>query len=245
VRSGADHAEIARRVASLSGAPERQTGALLKHLPAVIPVAQSAALSTEVQQLARLGVDVRTAQPSTDIVDIGDALRDQLHNTHQLVIWDATVGDSRTCHCHRCGHVWRTKKQVGERVPRFCPQCGSQEWSKRRLFKCGWCGHEFETPDLERAPEVIFPRCPSCGLSNWLVGSSKGLTRKGSSMPLATRLAAVPLPVRVAAPFAIIEVANVQALHIFAPQAWPLVLFLSFVIFGRPPRRSRRPRGQP
>jgi serine/threonine protein kinase len=251
VRSGADRGEIVRRVASISGSPERATGALLKHLPAVIPVTQPALLPAEVQQLTRLGVDARTAAPVTDLVDIQDDLRQELHNSHQLVIWDATVGNSRTCRCHRCGHIWRTKKQVGEKVPRFCPQCGSPEWSKRRLFKCAWCSHEFETADLARLPEVIYPTCPSCGLSDWLRGPGRGsrglLAGTGTGGSVIQRVGELPVVVRVAAPFAVGETAYLLTHSAAAATPGPalLILFLSFVFFGRPPRRSRRRRGPP
>ncbi len=236
MRPDANRAEVARLVASISGTPERATGALLKNLPAVVPITRQTALSTEVQQLTRLGVDARAAQPTMDIVDISKDLRHELQRSHQLVIWDATVGDSRVCHCHRCGHNWRTKKAAGEKVPRYCPNCGSTAWSKRRLFKCAWCSHEFETPDLTEDPLVLFPHCPSCGLGNWLTGT-RSVSRSRSAPVVATQqaLPLTILPITIASAAIIILVLS----H---PAFWPLLFFLGFGFFGRPPRRSGRRR---
>jgi len=239
VRSDADRAEVIRRVSGISGSSEKTTGALLKNLPAVIPVVQPAALPTEMQHLVRLGVDARTAQPRTDIVDISQDLRHELQANHQLVIWDATVGASRTCHCHRCNHVWRTKKQMGEKVPRYCPQCGSQEWSKRRLFKCGWCANEFESPDLVQAPEAVWPRCPSCGLSDWLHGAP---SKRSPALPAAAAGSGggMPVAVRVGASFISTDLMISAITHtaVLGPHSI-LILLGSWALFGRSPRRRR------
>jgi hypothetical protein len=101
-------------------------------------------------------------------------LQRELLTNHSIVIWDVRVGTGRTCYCRRCGDRWITSKAVGDAVPQRCRRCGREDWSKRRLCKCAWCGHEFEVHDYLQNPERLRPFCECCGLRDWLEGRRGG-----------------------------------------------------------------------
>jgi len=120
--------------------------------------------------LGALGARARVVTPSIiPVLPDGD-LRRRLNTTRQLVVRDAIIGADRICRCRRCGYKWQTTKSVGDPVPLRCPNCRSTEWGRWRILKCAWCGHEFETPDVQSRPDRLFPTCPCCGLPNWETG---------------------------------------------------------------------------
>jgi predicted Zn-ribbon and HTH transcriptional regulator len=132
--------------------------------------------TANLQALAALGVTARVVTPGTIGVPLDGELRRRLNTTHQLVVRDVTVGPARECHCRRCGYTWKTKIATGNPVPLRCPNCRSAEWGRWRIFKCAWCGHEFETANLDARPARIFPVCPCCKLANWETGRPRGKT---------------------------------------------------------------------
>jgi predicted Zn-ribbon and HTH transcriptional regulator len=144
--------------------------ALQRGLPMTLPLAPGAQMAAHLQALAALQVQARVVTPATVPVLLDGELRRRLATTHQLVVRDVTVGQARLCHCRRCGYSWKTTKAPGEPVPLRCPSCRSPEWGRWRIFKCAWCGHEFDTADVHTRPEQLFPTCPCCSLANWKTG---------------------------------------------------------------------------
>jgi DnaJ-class molecular chaperone len=74
--------------------------------------------------------------------------------------------------CRRCRRVWTSQGHGPS--PRTCPSCGAADWKAFRVFKCRYCGLEFTTPSLRRAPYLLFPACPGCDKPNWHVGLESG-----------------------------------------------------------------------
>jgi hypothetical protein len=147
---------------------------LLRKLPVVAPLVAVSQLGTRLKRLRDLGTDAQQVVPATESVNLDPTLQHELLTNHQIVIWDVKVGAGRTCYCRRCGHRWMTSKAVGDVVPQQCYRCGAKDWSRRRLCKCGWCGHEFEVNDYKASPERLRPFCECCGLRDWLQGRRSG-----------------------------------------------------------------------
>ncbi len=121
--------------------------------------------------LTNMGIVARVVTPSLVPVLLDQELRQRLNTTRQITVRDITIGLDRTCRCRRCNYVWKTNKTTGEAAPRRCPNCRSTDWGRWRIFKCAWCGHEFETADITtQAVESLFPTCPCCRLPNWETG---------------------------------------------------------------------------
>jgi len=126
--------------------------------------------------LGALGARARVVTPHTIPELIDGQLRQRLNTTRQLVVRDAIIGANRICRCRRCNYTWQTTKGVGDPVPLRCPNCRSTEWGRWRILKCAWCGHEFETSDVQSRPDRLFPTCPCCGLPNWETGRPSART---------------------------------------------------------------------
>jgi hypothetical protein len=169
---------VAAHVAAMTaGDVAALRAALQRGLPMTLPLAPGAQMAAHLQALAALQVQARVVTPATVPVLLDGELRRRLATTHQLVVRDVTVGQARLCQCRRCAYAWKTTKAPGEPVPLRCPNCRSPEWGRWRIFKCAWCGHEFDTADVHtRRPERLFPFCPCCGLSNWESGRPPGRT---------------------------------------------------------------------
>ena len=88
------------------------------------------------------------------------------------------LGTDQRCHCYACGYEWTSRKPAGGPPPNICPKCKTQEWSRHRLFKCRVCGHEFAHGDQSRPPQQLFPACPACGTTDWLLGRTPVLELK-------------------------------------------------------------------
>ena len=171
---------VAAQVAAMTaGDVAALRDALQRGLPMTLPLPPGAHTAVNLQALTALQVKARVVTPATMPVLLDGELRRRLATTHQLVVRDVTVGQARQCHCRRCGYVWKTMKAPGEPVPLRCPSpsCRSPEWGRWRIFKCAWCGHEFDTADVHtRRPERLVPSCPCCGLANWESGRPPGRT---------------------------------------------------------------------
>ena len=169
---------VAAHVAAMTGGDTAALRAALQRgLPITLPLTPSARTPGNLAALGQLGVKARVVTPSIMPVLLDGELRRRLDTTHQLVVRDVLVGPARTCRCRRCGYSWKTTKGVGDPVPLRCPNCRSAEWGRWRIFKCAWCGHEFESADVEtRRTERLFSSCPCCGLANWDTGRPPGRT---------------------------------------------------------------------
>ncbi len=165
---------LAAEVAPLIGKSAEEAVEMLRRLPVVTPLVSVNGLGGRLKRLKDLGVEARQVAPATESVNLDPALKQELLIHHQIVIWDVRVGAGKTCYCRRCGHRWVTNKKVGDFVPQLCNNCKSNDWSKRRLCKCAWCGHEFEVNDFDANPERLRPVCECCGLRDWLVGRPAG-----------------------------------------------------------------------
>ncbi|MGH2344317.1 MAG: protein kinase domain-containing protein [Chloroflexota bacterium] len=165
---------LAEEMAPLIGKSPLEAVELLRRLPVVTPLVSVHGLGGRLKRLRDLGTDARHVAPATESVHLDPALMRELLTHHQIVIWDVRVGAGRTCYCRRCGHRWVTSKAVGDFVPKECNRCKRDDWSKRRLCKCAWCGHEFEVNDYESNPERLRPFCECCGLRDWLLGRPGG-----------------------------------------------------------------------
>lgn len=178
LRRGADIEALAREMGPLIGQPPATATDSLRRLPVVLPLimpqAGAAALGRGLKRLQDLGSDARQVIPATESVNLSPTLQQELLAHHQIEIWDVTVGAGRTCYCRRCQHRWHTSKAVGGPVPQRCPQCNRADWSRRRLCKCAWCGHEFEVNDYHQDPERERFQCECCGLGGWLHGRRDG-----------------------------------------------------------------------
>ena len=174
VRRGADLATVANELAPLTGQSPLQAQQLLRRLPVVTPLVTISQLGTRLKRLRDLGTDAQQVVPATESVHLDLTLRQELLTNHQIVIWDVKVGAGRACYCRRCGHRWLTSKAVGDNVPLQCSRCSAKDWSRRRLCKCAWCGHEFEVHDYRQNPERLRPLCECCGLRDWLQGRRSG-----------------------------------------------------------------------
>ena len=174
VRRGADLAALANELAPLTGQTSPDAQQLLRRLPVVTPLVTISQLGTRLKRLRDLGTDAQQVVPATESVHLDPTLRQELLTNHQIVIWDVKVGAGRACYCRRCGHRWLTSKAVGDGVPQQCYRCGAKDWSRRRLCKCAWCGHEFEVHDYKQSPERLRPVCECCGLRDWLQGRRTG-----------------------------------------------------------------------
>jgi serine/threonine protein kinase len=170
----ADLALLAGEVAPLLGQPPEKAAELLRRLPLVAPLVPAPQMGNRLKRLRDLGTDARGVMPATESVRLSPALQQELLVHHQIEIWDTTVGAGRTCRCWRCGHRWLTRNPVGSPVPERCPNCRSQDWSRRRLCKCAWCGHEFEVRAEAQSPDIKHPFCECCGLRGWLHGRRDG-----------------------------------------------------------------------
>ena len=164
-----DYDAVAALVATMTrGDVTALRAAIQRGLPVTLPLAPGASTPSNMQSLANLGVKARAVTPGTVGVLLDGELRRRLDTTHQLVVRDVTVGPARICRCRRCGYTWKTNKAVGDAVPMRCPNCRSADWGRWRIFKCAWCGHEFDSADVEtRRTERLYPACPCCGLPNW------------------------------------------------------------------------------
>ncbi len=169
-----DGGALAAELAPLIGKSAAEAGELLRRLPVVTPLVSVNGLGGRLKRLNDLGADARHVAPATESVHLDPALMQELLTHHQIVIWDVRVGAGRTCYCRRCGHRWVTSKAVGDFVPQLCNRCKRNDWSKRRLCKCAWCGHEFEVNDYEASPERLRPFCECCGLRDWRLGRPAG-----------------------------------------------------------------------
>ncbi len=170
-----DYNAIAATVAPLIGGDAAAVRAVLQRgLPATFPLppgANTADPSAGLQQLVGLGVAARVVTPRTVPVLLDTTLRRQLDTTHQLLVRDVVVGPAQVCRCRRCGYTWKTNKRPGDAVPLRCPDCRSPEWGRWRIFKCAWCGHEWDSGNIStKRADTLFPMCPCCGLSNWQTG---------------------------------------------------------------------------
>jgi serine/threonine protein kinase len=174
IRRGADMATLANELAPLTGQTPSEAAQLLRRLPLVVPLVAVAQLGSRLKRLRDLGTDAQQVVPATESVNLDPSLQRELLTNHQIVIWDVKVGTGRTCYCRRCGHRWMTSKAVGDTVPQQCYRCGAKDWSRRRLCKCAWCGHEFEVNDYKSNPERLRPFCECCGLRDWLQGRRNG-----------------------------------------------------------------------
>jgi serine/threonine-protein kinase len=174
MRRGADPTTIANELAPLTGQTAAEAQLLLRRLPVVTPLVTISQLGTRLKRLRDLGTDAQQVVPATESVHLDPVLRQELLTNHQIVIWDVKVGAGRTCYCRRCGHRWLTSKAVGDSVPQQCSRCSAKDWSRRRLCKCAWCGHEFEVHDYRQSPERLRPLCECCGLRDWLQGRRSG-----------------------------------------------------------------------
>ncbi|HEY8285669.1 MAG TPA: serine/threonine-protein kinase [Chloroflexota bacterium] len=174
VRRGADLGALAREMAPLVGQPEPAALDLLRRLPLAVPLVSVNRLGDKLKRIQQLGADARHVAPATESVHLDPALMQELRTHHQIVIWDVRVGAGRGCYCRRCGFRWTTSKAVGDFVPQVCNRCKRDDWSKRRLCKCAWCGHEFEVNDYDANPERLRPFCECCGLRDWRLGRRSG-----------------------------------------------------------------------
>ncbi|HWE61809.1 MAG TPA: protein kinase [Chloroflexota bacterium] len=169
-----DTSLLANEVAPLLGQPQQRAAELLRHLPLVAPLTPTPQMGNRLKRLRDMGTDARGVMPATESVRLSPALQRALLTNHQIEIWDTTVGPARSCRCWRCGHRWLTRNPVGSAVPERCPNCRSQDWSRRRLCKCAWCGHEFEVRAEQQSPDIKHPFCECCGLRGWLHGRRDG-----------------------------------------------------------------------
>ncbi len=169
---------VAAHVVALTGGDTASMRAILQRgLPVTLPLAPGMGTPANVQALSALGLRARVVSPGVVPVLLDADLRRRLDTTHQLLVRDVTVGPARICHCRRCSYTWKTTKAVGDPVPMRCPNCRSTDWGRWRIFKCAWCGHEFDTGDVDtRRPERLFPTCPCCGLANWETGRASSRT---------------------------------------------------------------------
>lgn len=71
------------------------------------------------------------------------------------------------CHCHRCGHEWKTKARDVRTLPGLCSSC-KWEWYPHRIFCCGICGHEFAHANLDTPASTLIAACPACQRTDWL-----------------------------------------------------------------------------
>ena len=165
---------LATEVAPLLGQSPQKSVDLLRRLPLVAPLVPAPQMNNRMKRLRDLGTDARGVMPATESVRLSPTLQRELLTHHQIEIWDTTVGAGRTCRCWRCGHRWLTRNAVGSPVPERCPNCRSQDWSRRRLCKCAWCGHEFEVRADPQSPDLKHPFCECCGLRGWLYGRRDG-----------------------------------------------------------------------
>lgn len=170
----ANFSGLSHEVAPLIGQTIPETANRLRRLPLVEPIVAVSALGQRLKRLRDLGCDARHVLPATDSVRLDPALQQELLAHHQIVIWDVKVGVGKACRCWHCGHRWLTSKAVGDPVPQVCNRCGQKDWSRRRLCKCAWCGHEFEVKYEARSPDHLRPECECCGQRNWLVGRRGG-----------------------------------------------------------------------
>jgi serine/threonine protein kinase len=92
----------------------------------------------------------------------------------------------RRCNCYVCGHEWTAPRTRGRRPPAECPQCRSNQWNLRRVFKCRVCGHEFAHGDQELPAQQLFPSCPACGTLDWLSRDEPLLRIKSTKRDLGT-----------------------------------------------------------
>jgi len=176
-----DYNAITASVASLTGGDAAAVRSVLQRgLPATFPIATGmnpAGIPAGLPRLAALGVVARVVTPHTVPVLLDATLRRQLDTTHQLLVRDVVVGPAQVCRCRRCGYTWKTNKRPGDPVPLRCPNCRSLEWGRWRIFECAWCGHEWDTGNINtRRAEQLFPMCPCCGLTNWQTGRPAGRT---------------------------------------------------------------------
>ncbi|MDB5077858.1 MAG: serine/threonine protein kinase [Chloroflexi bacterium] len=174
MRRGADMATLANELAPLTGQTPAEAAQLLRRLPLVVPLVAVSQLGSRLKRLRDLGTDAQQVVPATESVNLDPTLQRELLTNHQIVIWDVKVGAGRSCYCRRCGHRWMTSKAAGDAVPQQCYRCGAKDWSRRRLCKCAWCGHEFEVNDYRANPERLRPFCECCGLRDWLQGRRNG-----------------------------------------------------------------------
>jgi serine/threonine protein kinase len=174
LRHGVDLDTLASEIMPLTGQTVAEALQMLRRLPVVTPLVAVAQLGARLKRLRDLGTDAQQVVPATESVNLDPVLRQELLTNHQIVIWDVRVGAGRTCYCRRCGHRWLTSKAVGDTVPLQCYRCGAKDWSRRRLCKCAWCGHEFEVNDYKQSPERLRPLCECCGLRDWLQGRRGG-----------------------------------------------------------------------
>jgi tRNA A-37 threonylcarbamoyl transferase component Bud32 len=174
IHRGADMGALAAELGPLIGQSAMQAALLLRRLPVVVPLGSMTGLGQRLKRLRDLGTDARQVAPATESIHLDPALQRELLTNHSIVIWDVRVGTGRTCYCRRCGDRWITSKAVGDAVPQRCRRCGREDWSKRRLCKCAWCGHEFEVHDYMQNPERLRPFCECCGLRDWLEGRRGG-----------------------------------------------------------------------
>lgn len=98
----------------------------------------------------------------------------------------SVLGSDKRCHCYECGHEWASRRAAGDSPPSQCPQCKAINWSRHRLFKCSVCGHEFAHSDQQKPAKQLFPACPACGASDWLVADVPKLQLKEQRLDVGT-----------------------------------------------------------
>lgn len=119
-------------------------------------------------QTRRRGIRLALAQPqfTAEIAQLQLTTEEdaQLTRENELHLRHARVMTSGTLYCMRC-----RSPQVEETAPR-CLHCGSRHWHTLRLFRCGYCRHQFASPSLHAWPYWLYPICPACHRPHWHQG---------------------------------------------------------------------------
>ncbi len=94
----------------------------------------------------------------------------RLLRTNELCLLQVRVTTSGHLCCLRC------RAPLLEETlppPARCPRCGSRHWNTLRLFRCGYCRHQFATTSLRGWPYWLYPECPACHRPQWHQGCER------------------------------------------------------------------------
>jgi len=145
--------------------------------------AQAQALGQKLQSRGAAGVSYLTSQLHSWRQQLSPHEQSTLASQGEVVILDKRFPQDKVCHCHRCGHEWKTQAGSRSTLRELCPRC-SQQWYPHRIFRCAVCGHEFTHPDVMTPAEQLFAACPKCNSTAWLPKQQIGFMQRNYTLKL-------------------------------------------------------------
>ncbi|MBE2240392.1 MAG: protein kinase [Caldilineaceae bacterium] len=154
--------------------------------------AQAQVIGSKLKALGAIGVNVSTSQLHSWRQRLSPDEQKMLASRGEVTLFDKRYPQDQICHCHHCGHEWKTQARGQSTLPEACPRC-SQQWYPQRIFRCALCGHEFVSSDLTTSAQRLHPACPACKSTAWRPDQQMHFTQSEYTLRLGPNAAGVRL----------------------------------------------------